>query len=83
MGLLKSALGCQGWFAAKFATLGELDAALAKASTAKSTCYIKVVAGKLHLRQDLSLPTSVSDAPYVNAVKVMFPRDLDIIRQLR
>jgi len=43
---LPAALGCQDWFTAKVATLGELDAALARASTAKSACYIEVVGGK-------------------------------------
>jgi hypothetical protein len=39
-------IGCQGWFTAKVTTLGELDAALARASAAKSACYIAVVGGK-------------------------------------
>src|ERR1700722_5755197 len=43
---LPAALGCQGWFTAKVSTLGELDAALDRASTAKSACYIEVVGGK-------------------------------------
>jgi indolepyruvate decarboxylase len=43
---LPAALGCQDWFTAKVTTLGELDAALARASTAKSACYIEVVGGK-------------------------------------
>jgi indolepyruvate decarboxylase len=41
-----AALGCQGWFTAKVTTLGELDAALTRASTAESACYIEVVGGK-------------------------------------
>ncbi len=43
---MPAALGCQGWFTAKVATLGELDAALANASTAKSACYIEVGGGR-------------------------------------
>jgi indolepyruvate decarboxylase len=43
---LPAALGCQGWFTAKVSTLGELDAALAKAATATSACYIEIVGGK-------------------------------------
>lgn len=34
---LPAAFGCQGWFTAKVSTLGELDAALARASTAESS----------------------------------------------
>ncbi len=43
---LPGALGCQGWFTAKVTTLGELDAALARASKGDSACYIEVVGGK-------------------------------------
>ncbi len=43
---LPAALGCQGWFTAKVTTLGELDAALAKAAKGGSACYIEVVGGK-------------------------------------
>ena len=43
---LPAALGCQGWFTAKVTTLGELDAALARASTAESASYIEVVGGR-------------------------------------
>jgi indolepyruvate decarboxylase len=43
---LPAALGCQGWFAAKVTTLGELDTALARASTAESACFIEVVGGR-------------------------------------
>jgi indolepyruvate decarboxylase len=43
---LPAALGCQGWFTAKVTTLGELDAALARASAAESACYIEVGGGR-------------------------------------
>ena len=35
---LPAALGCQGWFTAKVTTVGELDAALARASLGESPC---------------------------------------------
>jgi indolepyruvate decarboxylase len=43
---LPAALGCQGWFTAKVSTLGELDAALARAAKGDSACYIEVVGGR-------------------------------------
>jgi indolepyruvate decarboxylase len=43
---LPAAPGCQGWFTAKVTTLGELDAALARASAAESACYIEVGGGR-------------------------------------
>ena len=52
---LPAALGCQGWFTAKVATLGELDAALARASTGDSASYIEVVAGRMDLPPALAL----------------------------
>src|SRR5206468_7129020 len=44
---LPAALGCMGWFTVKVTTLRELDAALARASTGQSACYIAVVGGRL------------------------------------
>ncbi len=41
---LPEAMGCKGWFTAKVTTVGELDAAMAKASEADTACYIEVVA---------------------------------------
>jgi len=41
---LPEALGCKDWFTAKVTTVGELDAAMAKASEADTACYIEVVA---------------------------------------
>ncbi|OWK38221.1 alpha-keto acid decarboxylase family protein [Fimbriiglobus ruber] len=43
---LPAALGCRGWFTAKVSTLGELDAALARADKGDSACYIEVVGGR-------------------------------------
>ena len=63
---LPAALGCQGWFTAKVATLGELDEALAKASTAKSACYIEVVSGKLDLPAGLVAAHQRLDALYAD-----------------
>ena len=63
---LPEALGCQGWFTAKVATLGELDAALAKASTAKSACYIEVKGGKLDFPAGLVAAHQRLDALYAD-----------------
>jgi indolepyruvate decarboxylase len=63
---LPAALGCQGWFTAKVTTLGELDAALARASTAESACYIEVVGGKLDLPAGLAAAHQRLDALYAN-----------------
>ena len=40
---LPHALGCDGWFTARVATCGELDAALQRAATADSGVYIEVM----------------------------------------
>ena len=63
---LPAALGCQGWFTAKVATPGELDAALAKASTAKSACYIEVVGGRTDYPAGLVAAHQRLDALYAN-----------------
>ena len=63
---LPAALGCRRWFTAKVATLGELDEALAKASTAKSACYIEVVGGKLDLPAGLLAAHQRLDALYAD-----------------
>ena len=52
---LPAALGCQGWFTAKVATLGELDAAMARAATGESASYIEVVGGRMDLPAQLAL----------------------------
>ena len=44
---LPAALGCRGWFTAKVTTLGELDAALARAATGESASYIEIVGGRM------------------------------------
>src|SRR3954447_3206441 len=46
---LPAALGCRGWFTARVTTLGELDAALARAANGESASYIEVVTGKMDL----------------------------------
>jgi indolepyruvate decarboxylase len=63
---LPTALGCQGWFTAKVTTLGEIDAALARASTGESACYIEVVGGKLDFPASLALAHQRLDAMYEN-----------------
>ncbi len=63
---LPAALGCKEWFTAKVATLGELDAALAEASTGKSACYIEVVGGRTDYPKGLALAHQHLDAMYGN-----------------
>jgi len=63
---LPAALGCKDWFTAKVATLGELDAALAVASTGKSACYIEVVGGRTDYPKGLALANQHLDAMYGN-----------------
>jgi len=44
--LLPQALGCDGWFTARIATCGELDAAMKKAESGGTGVYIEVVTDK-------------------------------------
>ena len=64
--LLPAALGCKDWFTAKVTTLGDLDDALAKASTAKTACYIEVVGGKTDFPAGLAMARQRLDAMYAN-----------------
>ena len=52
---LPAALGCRGWFTAKVTTLGELDAALARAATGESASYIEVVGGRMDFPAGLAM----------------------------
>jgi len=63
---LPAALGCKDWFTAKVSTLGELDAALAHASSGKSACYIEVVGGRTDFPKGLALANKFIDAMYGN-----------------
>jgi indolepyruvate decarboxylase len=63
---LPAALGCRGWFTAKVATLGELDAALARAATAESASYIEVVGGRMDFPAGLAMAHKRPDAMYAN-----------------
>jgi indolepyruvate decarboxylase len=36
--MLPEALGCKGWYTARVTTVGELDAAMARASEADTAC---------------------------------------------
>ncbi len=63
---LPAALGCRGWFTAKVTTLGELDAALARASTGESACYIEVVGGRMDMPAGLAMAHQRLDAMYAN-----------------
>jgi indolepyruvate decarboxylase len=63
---LPAALGCRGWFTAKATTLGELDAALARASTGESACYIEVVGGRMDFPPVLAMAHQRLDAMYAN-----------------
>jgi indolepyruvate decarboxylase len=61
---LPAALGCRGWFTAKVATLGELDAALARAATGESASYIEVVGGRMDFPAGLAMAHQRLDALY-------------------
>jgi indolepyruvate decarboxylase len=63
---LPAALGCNGWFAAKVTTLGELDAALARAATGESASYIEVVGGRMDFPAGLAMAHTRLDALYAN-----------------
>jgi indolepyruvate decarboxylase len=63
---LPAALGCQGWFTAKVTTLGELDAALAKAAKGESASYIEVIGGKMDFPPVLAMAHERLDAMYAN-----------------
>jgi indolepyruvate decarboxylase len=63
---LPAALGCRGWFTKKVTTLGELDAALARAATGESASYIEVVTGKMDMPAGLAMAHQRLDALYAN-----------------
>jgi indolepyruvate decarboxylase len=63
---LPAALGCRGWFTAKVATLGELDAALARAAKGESASYIEVVGGRMDFPAGLAMAHQRLDAMYGN-----------------
>jgi indolepyruvate decarboxylase len=63
---LPAALGCRGWFTARVTTLGELDAALARASTGESACYLEVVGGRMDFPPVLAMAHQRLDAMYAN-----------------
>jgi indolepyruvate decarboxylase len=64
---LPVALGCRGWFTARVTTLGELDAALARAATGESASYIEVVGGRMDLPAGLAMAHQRLDAMYANS----------------
>ena len=57
---LPAALGCQGWFTAKVTTLGELDAACARASRQNRRAISKSSAAGRTIRRASPRPTSAS-----------------------
>lgn len=63
---LPAALGCRDWFTAKVTTLGELDAALARAAKGESASYIEVVTDKMDLPPALAMAHQRLDAMYAN-----------------
>jgi indolepyruvate decarboxylase len=63
---LPAALGCEDWFTAKVATLGELDRALERASKGDTACYIEVVGGRTDYPAGLALANKRLDAMYGN-----------------
>ena len=65
---LPRALGCGDWFAARVATLGELDAAMEAARESKSGAYIEIVGERMDMPPVLAfahgrLATMYGDAP--------------------
>jgi indolepyruvate decarboxylase len=63
---LPAALGCRGWFTARVTTLGELDAALARAASGESASYIEVVSGRMDFPEGLAMAHKRLDALYGN-----------------
>ena len=63
---LPAALGCRGWFTARVTTLGELDAALARAAPGESASYIEVVTGRMDMPTGLAMAHQRLDAMYAN-----------------
>jgi len=61
---LPAALGCEGWFATRVTTLGELDTALARASSGNEACYIEVLGRRLDLPAGLASIGKRLDAMY-------------------
>jgi indolepyruvate decarboxylase len=59
-----AALGCRGWFTARVTTLGELDAALARAAAGESASYIEVVGGRMDFPAGLAMAHQRLDAMY-------------------
>jgi indolepyruvate decarboxylase len=47
-------------------TLGELDAALARAGTGESACYIEIAGGRMDLPAGLAMAHERLDALYAN-----------------
>ena len=56
---LPAAFGCTGWYTARVTTVGELDAALAKASQHDNGCYLEIMLGRSDI--PASLPDAVLD----------------------
>jgi indolepyruvate decarboxylase len=63
---LPAALGCRGWFTARVTTLGELDAALARAATGESASYIEVIGGRMDFPAGLARAHERLGALYAN-----------------
>ena len=63
---LPAALGCRDWFTARGTTLGELDAALARAATGESASYIEVVGGRMDFPAGLAAAHQRLEALYGN-----------------
>ena len=64
---LPAALGCKDWFTTRVATLGELDAALARADTGDMACYVEVVGGRMDMPAGLAGAHEHLDAMYGNS----------------
>jgi len=62
---LPAAFGCTGWYTARVTTIGELDAALAKASQHDNGSYLEIMLGRVDI--PASLPDSILDMLYQTA----------------
>jgi indolepyruvate decarboxylase len=62
---LLAAFGCTGWNTARVTTVGELDAALAKASRHDNGCYLEIMLGRADI--PASLPDALLDMLYQSA----------------
>ena len=71
---MPAALGCRGWFTARIAGLGELDAAVAPAAAGETARSIEVIGGRMDFLAGLALAHRRLDALYENGWMSVIPR---------